>query len=133
MSLPDEEFGVVREDEVALLTKRFKRLQENRVNTRKTTRTCFQCGKPGHFVAYCPEKVENKDGYKHWSRMDNKNRSRRDHKHKHKNKQRLRKKDGHDKKARAMIGAINSDSGSTYSCSSSSSNEDEGDQRKSKK
>jgi hypothetical protein len=28
-------------------------------------RTCFQCDKPGHFVADCPEKVENKDGYKH--------------------------------------------------------------------
>jgi hypothetical protein len=37
---------------------------------RRNTRTCFQCGKPGHFVADCPEKVENKDGYKHKSRMD---------------------------------------------------------------
>jgi hypothetical protein len=42
------------------------------VNTRKTTRTCFQCGKPGHFVADSPEKVENKDGYKNQSRTDNK-------------------------------------------------------------
>jgi hypothetical protein len=38
------------------------RLHENRVNMRRNTRTCFQCGKPGHFVADCPEKVENKDG-----------------------------------------------------------------------
>jgi hypothetical protein len=53
---------------------------------RRNTRTCFQCGKPGHFVADCPEKVENKDGYKHKSRMDGKYRSRRDHKSKHKNK-----------------------------------------------
>jgi hypothetical protein len=28
--------------------------------------------KPGHFVADCPEKVENKDGYKHKSRTDGK-------------------------------------------------------------
>jgi hypothetical protein len=53
---------------------------------RRNTRACFQCGKPGHFVADCPEKVENKDGYKHKSRMDGKHRSRHDHKSKHKNK-----------------------------------------------
>jgi hypothetical protein len=43
-------------DELALLTRRFERLHENRVNRRRNTRTCFQCGKPGHFVADCPEK-----------------------------------------------------------------------------
>jgi hypothetical protein len=53
---------------------------------RRNTRTCFQCGKPRHFVADYPEKVENKDSYKHKLRMDGKYRSRRDHKSKHKNK-----------------------------------------------
>jgi hypothetical protein len=62
MSMPDEEFDVLGEDELALLARRFERLHENRVNMRRNTRTCFQCGKPGHFVADCPEKVENKDG-----------------------------------------------------------------------
>jgi hypothetical protein len=61
MSMPDDEFDVLGEDELALLTRRFERLHENRVNMRRNTRTCFQCGKPGHFVADCPEKVENKD------------------------------------------------------------------------
>jgi hypothetical protein len=74
------------EDELVLLTRRFERLHENRVNMRRNTRTCFQCGKAGHFIADCPEKVENKDGYKHKSRTDGKYRSRRDHKSKHKNK-----------------------------------------------
>jgi hypothetical protein len=86
MSMPDEEFDVFGEGEQALLTMRFKTLHENRVNMRRNTRTCFQCGKPGHFVADYSEKVENKDGYKHKPRMDGKYWSRRDHKSKHKNK-----------------------------------------------
>jgi hypothetical protein len=103
---------------------------------RRNTRTCFQCGKPGHFVADCLEKVENKDGYKHKSRMDGNYRSRRDHKSKHKNKhkdeRRSRKKESRGK-ARAMVGVNDVDSSSAYSTSSSSSSEDEGDRRKSRK
>jgi hypothetical protein len=136
MSMPDEEFDVLGEDELALLTRRFERLHENRVNMRRNTRTCFQCVKPGHFVADCPEKVENKDGYKHKSRMDGKYQSRRDDKIKHKNKykddRRSRKKESRGK-ARVMVGASDVDSSSAYSTSSSSSSEDEGDRRKSKK
>jgi hypothetical protein len=130
--MPDEEFDVLGEDELALLTRRFERLHEDRVNMRRNTRTCFLCGKPGHFVADCPKKVENKDGYKHKSRMDSNYRSRRDHKNKHKDEQRLRKKESRGK-ARAMVGASDVDSSSAYSTSSSSSSEDEGDRRKSGK
>jgi hypothetical protein len=86
ISMPDEEFDVLGEDELALLTRRFKRLHENQVNMRRNTRTCFQCGKPAHFVADCPEKVENKDSYKDKSKTDGKYRSRRDHKSKYKSK-----------------------------------------------
>jgi hypothetical protein len=53
MSLLDEEFDVLGEDELALLTRRFERLHEKRVKIRKTSRTCFQCGKPEHFFADC--------------------------------------------------------------------------------
>jgi hypothetical protein len=86
MSLPDQEFVVLGEDELALLTRRFERMHENRVNSRRNTRTCFQCSKSRHFVVDCPEKVENKDNYKHKSKTDGKYRSRHDHKHKHKHK-----------------------------------------------
>jgi hypothetical protein len=76
--MPDEKFDVLGEDELALLTRRFKRLHENRVNMRRNTRTCFQQAQEGqeHFIADCPEKVKNKDGYKHKSRTDGKYRSR---------------------------------------------------------
>jgi hypothetical protein len=136
MSLPDEEFDVLGEDELALLTRQFERMHENRVNTRRNTRTCFQCSKPGHFVTDYPEKVENKDGYKHKSKTDGKCRSRHDHKHKHKNKHkdegRSRMKEGRGKD-QAMVGASDVDSSSAYSTSSSSSSEDEGNRCKGRK
>jgi hypothetical protein len=72
MSVPDEEFDVLGEDELALLTRWFERLHDNQVNIRRNTRTCFQCGKPGHFGTDCPEKVEKKYSYKHKSRTDGK-------------------------------------------------------------
>jgi hypothetical protein len=101
MSMPDEEFDVLGEDELVLLTRRFERLHDNRVNMRRNTTTCFQCGKPGHFVADCPEKVENKDNYKHKSKTDGKYWPRRDHKSKHKRKhkdeRRSRKKESRGK------------------------------------
>jgi hypothetical protein len=135
MSLPNEEFDVLGEDELALLTRRFERLHENRVITRRTTQTCFQCGKPGHFITDYSEKMENKDDYKHRSRTKNKHCSRCNHKNKHRNKdeRRSRKKDGHGKKARVMVRASDVDSSSTYSTTSSSNNEDDGDRRKRKK
>jgi hypothetical protein len=40
--MPYEEFDALGEDELALLTRRFERLHENRVNMRRNTRTCFQ-------------------------------------------------------------------------------------------
>jgi hypothetical protein len=63
MSLPDEEFDVHGEDELTLLTRWFERMHENRVNSRRNSRTCFKCGKTRHLFAKCP-KVNNHDKYK---------------------------------------------------------------------
>jgi hypothetical protein len=78
MSMPDEEFDDLGEDELALLTRRFERLHENRVNMRRHTRTCFKCGKAGHYFSVCP-KVNYHDKHK---LMDKRKKSKKkDHEH----------------------------------------------------
>jgi hypothetical protein len=78
MSMSDEEFDVLGEDELALLTRRFKRLHENRVNMRRNPWTCFKCGKAGHYFAECP-KVNYHDKHK---LMDKRKKSKKkDHEH----------------------------------------------------
>jgi hypothetical protein len=114
----DEEFDVLGEDKLALLTRRFERLHENRVNIRRNTRTCFKCGKDGHYFTECP-KVNNHDK----------------HKFKDKRKKSRKKDHGHGKKTRSRekmkrSSDIESDSEDT---SSSSSDEDENDDKKKKK
>jgi hypothetical protein len=42
--MPDEEFDVLGEDELALLTRRFERLHENQLNIRRNTRTHLASG-----------------------------------------------------------------------------------------
>jgi hypothetical protein len=61
--MPDEEFNVLGEEQLVLLTRRFERLHENRVNMRRNTRTCFKCGKTEHYFAECP-KVNSHDKHK---------------------------------------------------------------------
>jgi hypothetical protein len=80
----DEEFDVHGEDELALLTRRFERFHKNRVNMMRNTRTCFNCGKAGHYFAECP-KENNHDK----------------NKFKDKRKKSKKKDHGHGKKTRA--------------------------------
>jgi ElaB/YqjD/DUF883 family membrane-anchored ribosome-binding protein len=116
MSLPDEEFDVLGEDELTLLTRRFERMHENQVNSRRNSRVCFKCVKTGHFFTECP-KVNNHD--KHKFKDKRKNSKKKDHRHGKKTWSREKMKRSSD---------IESDSEDT---SSSSSDEDEeGDKKK---
>ena len=90
VSLPDEEFDVLSEEDLALLTRRFERLTESQMNSRRNLGTCFGCGKRGHFFTECPEVADGK----------NKN----DSKHKSKDKERRSKKHhGHRRKTRTRV------------------------------
>jgi hypothetical protein len=118
MSMPDEEFDVLEEDELALLTRWFERLHENQVNMWRNTRTCFKCGKAGHYFAECL-KVNNHD--KHKLKDKRKKSNKKDHGHGKKTWAREKMKRSRD---------IESDSEDT---SSRSSDEYEEDDKKKKK
>jgi hypothetical protein len=83
--LPDEDFGVLGEDGLALLSIRFERMHENQMSSRRNSRMCFKCGNTGHFCTEC-------------LRLKN------DDKHKSKDKRRRSKKknDGHGRKAQSQ-------------------------------
>jgi hypothetical protein len=78
--MPDEEFDVLGEEDLALLSRRFERMYTNRKNARRSSGMCYRCGKHGHFIAECPEAMEVKLEHKHRPRTDHKHRSRDDYK-----------------------------------------------------
>jgi hypothetical protein len=101
--MPDEEFNVLGEEDLALLSRRFERMYTNRKNTQRNSGMCYQCGKHKHFIAECPEAMEVNPEHKHRSRINHKHRSRDDYKSKNKSERRPRKSGGHKKKERAMV------------------------------
>jgi hypothetical protein len=121
VSMPDEEFDVLGKEDLTLLSRRFKSMYTNQKNARRSSGTCYRCGKPEHFIAECSEDMEIKPEHKHRPRTDHKYRSMDDYKGKNKSERRPRKSGGHKKKERVMVaGASNIDSSSCYSSSSSS-------------
>jgi hypothetical protein len=98
VSMPDEVFDVLGEEDLALLSRRFERMYTNRKNARRSSGMFYRCGKHGHFIAKCPETMEVKPEHKHRSRTDHKHRSRDDYKGKNKSEWRPRKNGGHKKK-----------------------------------
>jgi hypothetical protein len=121
----DEEFDVLGEEVLALLSRRFERMYTNRKNARRSSGMWYWCGKHKHFISKCPEAMEVKYEHKHRLRTDHKDCSWDDYKGKNKSEWRPRKSGGHKKKERAMVaGASDIDSSSCYSSSSSSDEEE---------
>jgi hypothetical protein len=125
VSMPDEEFDMLGEEDLALLSRRFERMYTNRKNVRRFSGMCYWCGKHEHFIAEFPEAMEVKPEHKHRPRTSHKHLSMDDYKGKNKSEWSTRKSGGHKKKERAMVaGASDIDLSSCYS-SSISSDEDE--------
>jgi hypothetical protein len=59
MSMQDEEFEVSSKEDLALLSRRFKRMYTNQKNTWSSLGMCYQCGKHVHFIAECPEAMRS--------------------------------------------------------------------------
>jgi hypothetical protein len=113
VSMPDDEFDMLGEEDLTLLSRRFERMYTNRKNARRSSGMCYLCGKHVHFITKCPKAMEVKAEHKHRSRTDHKNRSRDDYKGKNKFERRPRKSGGHKKKERVMVaGASDIDSSS---------------------
>jgi hypothetical protein len=123
--MPDEEFEVLSEEDLALLSRRFERMYTNRKNARKSSGMFYRCGKHMHFISKCPEAMEVKPEHKHRSRTDHRHRSRDDYKSKNKFEWRPRKSGGHKKKVWAMVARASDIDLSSCYFSSSSSDKDE--------
>jgi hypothetical protein len=135
VSMLDEEFDVLGEEDLALLSKRFKHMYVNHKNARRSSGMCHKCVKHMHFIVECPGAMENMVMHKHSPRTEHKHRSRNDCKNKNKSEQRPRKSGGHKKKTEhvMVVGASNIDSSSYYTSSSSSGEEEDDDRRKDKR
>jgi hypothetical protein len=125
MSILDEEFNVLGEEDLMLLSRWFERMYTNRKNAQKSSGMCYRCGKDGHFIAQCPEAMEVKPEHKHCPRTDHKHRSRDNNKGKNKSEPRPRRSGGYKKKEQAMVAGASDIDSSSYCSSSSSSDREE--------
>jgi hypothetical protein len=53
VSMLDEKFDVLGEEDLALLSRRFERMYMNRKNARRSSSMSYQCGMHGRFITEC--------------------------------------------------------------------------------
>jgi hypothetical protein len=122
--MPDEEFDVLGEEDLTLLSRRFERMYMNHKNALRSSGMCYRCGKHEHFIDECPEAMEVNPEHKHHPKTDHKHRSRDDYNGKSKSEQRPKRSGGHKKEWAMVASASDIDSSSCYSSSSSSDEEE---------
>jgi hypothetical protein len=131
MSMPNEEFDVLDEEDLMLLSRQFERLYSNWKNARRSSGMCYLCGKHRHFIDEFQKAMEIKPEHKHRSKTDHKHHSRYDYKGKNKSERRTWKSGGHKKKIeRAMV--VGGSDIESSSCNSSSSSSDEKEENRHK-
>ena len=56
MSVTEEQLATLVDDELCLVSSRFRRAYDNRMSKKRGERPkCFECGEVGHFIAECPQ------------------------------------------------------------------------------
>jgi hypothetical protein len=48
--MPHEEFDMLGEEDLTLLSGQFERMYTNRKNARSSSGMCYRCGKHGHYI-----------------------------------------------------------------------------------
>jgi hypothetical protein len=60
VSMPDEEFDMLGEEDLALLSRWFEHMYTNRKNARRSSVMCYQCGKHEHFISQAQAPSEDR-------------------------------------------------------------------------
>jgi hypothetical protein len=79
----DEQYESIPDDEIVLLTRKFRAMHKFRKETRRSHRGCFECDNTTHFIDDCPKrkKLDSSNKYDHtnqndYSKDDNKKKNR---------------------------------------------------------
>jgi hypothetical protein len=68
----DEQYESIPNDEITLLTRKFRALHKFRMERRRSFRGCFKCGNTTYFIADCPKrkKLNSSNKYDYTNRND---------------------------------------------------------------
>jgi hypothetical protein len=71
-AVSNEQYESIPDDEIALLTRKFRALHRFRKERRMSPRGCFECGDTTHFIADCPKrkKLNSSNKYDYTKRND---------------------------------------------------------------